>query len=148
VTYLLFIKKYLTIKRARVYNRAHEGKIMRVSRSQFVVRFLVFGFVYTTATRLILNQMPASLSRSDYGSISQATWQVTVSTLLTPIKFVLMGPLLPLFNWMLSQDGDPPPPLILVMYAFYWVVLALVLYFFLSKLKHPQTANRPAGKST
>ena len=121
---------------------------MKVSRLKFVVRFVLFGFAYTAAARLLLNQMPASLSRSDYGSVTQAPWQIAVSTMLTPVKFVLMGPLLPLFNWMLSQDADPPPPLILVMYAFYWVVLALVLYFFLSKLKHPQTANRPAGKST
>jgi high-affinity Fe2+/Pb2+ permease len=122
---------------------------MKVSRLKFVIRFLVFGFAYTSATRLILNQMPASLSRSNYGSVSQASWQIAVSTMLTPVKFVLMGPLLPLFNWMLSQqDADPPPPMLLVMYAFYWVILALVLHYFLSKLKHPQTAGRPAGKST
>ena len=118
---------------------------MKVSRSQFVVRFLVFGFAYTTAARLILNQMPGSLSSSNYGSVTQASWQIAVSTMLIPIKFVLMGPLLPLFNWILKQDADPPPPMLLVMYVFYWVILALVLYFFLGKLKHPQTADRSAG---
>ena len=105
---------------------------MKVSRSKFVVRFLVFGFAYGIATRLILNQMPMSLSRTNYGSVSQASWQIAVSTLLTPVKFVLMGPLLPLFNWMLSQDGDPPPPMIAIMYAFYWTILALILHYFLS----------------
>lgn len=122
---------------------------MKVSRLKFVIRFLVFGFAYTTATRLILNQMPASLARSNYGSVSQAPWQIATSTMLSPVKFVLMGPLLPLFNWMLSQqDADPPPPMLLLMYAFYWVILALILHYFLSKLKHPQTAGRPAGKNT
>jgi hypothetical protein len=121
---------------------------MKVSRLKFVIRFLVFGFAYTTATRLILNQMPASLFRSNYGSVSQAPWQIAVSTMLSPVKFALMGPLLPLFNWMLNQDGDPPPPMLLVMYAFYWVILALILHYFLSKLEHPQTAGGPAGKST
>jgi len=120
---------------------------MKVSRLKFVIRFVVFGFAYIFATRLTLNQMPASLVRSNYGSVSQASWQVAISTMLSPVKFVLMGPLLPLFNWMLSQDGDPPPPMLLVIYAFYWVILALILHYFLSKLKHPQTAGRPPGKS-
>jgi high-affinity Fe2+/Pb2+ permease len=108
---------------------------MKVSRSKFVIRFLVFGFAYGIATRLILNQMPMSLSRSNYGSVSQAAWQSSISTVLIPVKFILMGPLLPLFNWMLSQDGDPPPPMIAIMYAFYWSILALVLHYFLSKRK-------------
>jgi len=108
---------------------------MKVSRLKFVVRFVLFGFAYTAAARLLLNQMPASLSRSDYGSVTQAPWQIAVSTMLTPVKFVLMGPLLPLFNWMLSQqDADPPPPMILLMFIVYWVILALILHYFLSKL--------------
>jgi len=108
---------------------------MKVSRSKFVIRFLVLGFAYTTAARLILNQMPASLSRSDYGSVTQASWQIAVSTILSPVKFVLMGPLLPLFNWMLDQDGDPPPPMLAVMLAVYWTILALIIHYFLSRKK-------------
>ena len=121
---------------------------MKVSRIKFVIRFLVFGFAYIFSTRLILNQMPASLFGSDFASEPQAAWQSAVSLLLSPVKFVLMGPLRPLFNWMLNQDGDPPPPMLLVMFAFYWVILALVLHYFLSKLKHQQTAGRHAGNST
>ena len=120
---------------------------MKVSRTKFVVCFLAFGFAYTTATRLILNQMPASLYGSDFG-IPQAAWQSTVSTLLSPVKFVLMGPLRPLFSWMLNQDGDPPPPMLALMYAFYWTILAVVLHYFLSHIKHRQTADKHAGKST
>lgn len=121
---------------------------MKLSRTKFVSLFLVFGFAYIFATRLILNQMPASLFGSDFGSEPQAAWQSAVSTMLSPVKFVLMGPLRPLFNWMLNQDGDPPPPMLLVMFAFYWSILALVLHYFLSKIKHQQTAGRHAGKST
>jgi hypothetical protein len=114
---------------------------MRISRSRFVLWFLACGFAYGIATRLILNQMPGSLGRSDYGSVTQAPWQITVSTMLIPLKFVLMGPLLPLFNWMLhQQDADPPPPMLAVMYAAYWTVLALAIHYFLSKLK-PQPAD-------
>ena len=122
---------------------------MKVSRTKFVIRFLVFGFAYTTATRLILNQEPASLFGSPFfTSLRQAPWQSAVSMLLSPVKFVLMGPLRPLFSWMLNQGGDPPPPMLLVMFAFYWVILALILHYFLSKIKHQQTAGRHAGKST
>jgi hypothetical protein len=121
---------------------------MKVSRIKFVSLFLVSGFAYILSTRLILNQMPASLFGSDFGSEPQAAWQSAVSMLLSPVKFVLMGPLRPLFNWMLNQDGDPPPPMLLVMFAFYWTILALVLHYFLSNKKHQQTAGRHAGKST
>jgi hypothetical protein len=108
---------------------------MKASRTKFVLIFLACGFAYGTATRLILNQMPASLYGSDFG-IPQAPWQTTVSTLLSPIKLVLMGPLRPLFSWMLSQqDADPPPPMLMVLYAAYWIPLALILHYFLSKKK-------------
>ena len=121
---------------------------MKVSRIKFVSLFLVFGFAYIFSTRLILNQMPASLFGSDFGSEPQAAWQSAVSMLLSPVKFVLMGPLRPLFNWMLNQDGDPPPPMLLVMYVFYWTILALILHYFLSNKKHQQTAAGHEGKST
>jgi hypothetical protein len=107
---------------------------MKVSRSKFVLVFLACCFAYGIATRLILNQMPASLYGSDFG-IPQAQWQSTISRMLFPIKFVLMGPLRPLFSWMLSQDGDPPPPMLAVLYAIYWIPLALILHYILSKRK-------------
>ena len=121
---------------------------MKVSRIKFVSLFVGFGLAYIIATRLILNQMPASLFGSDFGSEPQAAWQSAASMLLSPLKFVLMGPLRPLFNWMLNQDGDPPPPMLLVMFAVYWTILALVLHYFLSNKKDQQTAGRHAGEST
>ena len=108
---------------------------MTASRTKFVSLFVGFGLAYNTAARLILNQMPASLFGSDFG-IPQTAWQSAVSTMLSPIKFVLMGPLLPLFRWMLRQDGDPPPPMLAIMFAFYWVILALILHYFLGKFRH------------
>ena len=120
---------------------------MKASRTKFVSLFVGFGLAYNLAARLILNLMPASLFGSDFG-IPQTAWQSAASTMLSPVKFVLMGPLLPLFNWMLSQDADPPPPMLAVMFAFYWVILALILHYFLSKSKDQQTAGRHAGNST
>jgi len=98
--------------------------------------FIVCGLAYTTATRLILNQMPASLYGSDFASVPQAAWQSAVSRVLSPVKLVLMGPLRPLFSWMLSQqDADPPPPMLILMYVFYWTILALIIHYFLSRKK-------------
>jgi len=107
---------------------------MKVSRSKFVLVFLACAYAYGIATRLILNQMPASLYGSDFG-IGQAPWQNTISRLLFPIKLVLMGPLRPLFSWMLNQDGDPPPPMLAILYALYWIPLALILHYFLTRKK-------------
>ena len=121
---------------------------MKVSRTKFVGLCLVSAHVYMLSARLILNQMPASLYGSDFASVPQAAWQSAVSLLLSPIKLILMGPLRPLFSWMLNQDGDPPPPMLFLMYTVYWTILALVLYYFLSNRKHPQTAGRHAGEST
>jgi hypothetical protein len=36
---------------------------------------------------------------------------------------------------MLSQDGDPPPPMLAILYAIYWIPLALILHYFLTKKK-------------
>jgi hypothetical protein len=121
---------------------------MKTSRTKFVTLFLAFGFAYMISTRLILNQMPASLYGSDFASEPQTAWQSSVSLLLSPVKLVLMGPLRPLFSWMLNQDGDPPPPMLALMYAVYWSILAVILHYFLSHMKHRQTADKQAGKST
>ena len=123
----------------------HEGEIMKVSRIKFVSLFIVSGLAYLISCRLILNQRGPSLFGSD---LPQAAWQSAVSLVLSPVRFVSMGPLQPLFKWMLDQDGDPPPPMLLVMYVVYWTILAVVLHYFLSKIKHQETAGRHAGKST
>lgn len=105
---------------------------MKISRIRFVTLFVVFGLAFVVGTRLILNQEPASLFGSDFASEPQAAWQSAVSLALSPVKLVLMGPLRPLFSWMLSQpDADPPPPMLLVMFVVYWTILALVLHYFL-----------------
>ena len=103
--------------------------IRRVSRIKFVVFFLAFGFAFAFGTVLILNQPPLAF----WGSESQGAWRSAVSTLLAPIKIVLMGPLLP-FLKVLHSDPDTPPPFFIVMFACYWTVLALILHYFLRKI--------------
>lgn len=118
---------------------------MRISRIRFVSLFLVFGLTYVVSTRLILNQEPASLFGSDFASESQAPWQSAVSLTLSPVKFVLMGPLRPLFSWMLNQDADAPPPVLLAMFVVYWTILALVLHYFLRKTRLLADTREKAG---
>ena len=116
---------------------------MKISRTAFVILFLMFAFAFVFGTILILNQPPLSF----LGSESQGTWKSAISTALSPIKIVLMGPLLPALK-VLHGDPDTPPPFFIVLFASYWSVLALVLHYFLSKIKNRQTAGRRAGKST
>jgi hypothetical protein len=116
---------------------------MKISRTAFVILFLIIAFAFVFGTVLVLNQPPLSF----LGSESQGTWKSAVSTLLSPIKIVLMGPLFPALK-ILHGDPDTPPPFFIVLFASYWSVLALVLHYFLSKLKSQQTAGRRAGKST
>lgn len=113
---------------------------MKVSRIKFVTLFLIFGFAFVFGTTSILNQPPESF----LGSETQASWQSAVSTVLSPIKLVLLGPLLPFINF-LHRDPDTPPPFFLVMFAFYWSILALILHYFLSKVTH-QPGNRSTSR--
>jgi len=102
-----------------------------IPRIKFVFFFLVFAFAFLFGTDLLLDQPPESL----LGSESQVGWKSAISTILSPIKIILIGPLLPFINF-LHKDPDTPPPFFLAGFAFYWTILALVIYYFLSKRKH------------
>ncbi len=100
------------------------------SRTKFVLVFVTCAFVFILGTTMILDQSPESLVSSP----SQAPWQSFASMILAPVRFVLMGPLIPFIKF-LHQDPDTPPPFFLAGFAFYWAILALVVHFILIKLK-------------
>ncbi|WP_146902343.1 hypothetical protein [Adhaeribacter aerolatus] len=104
---------------------------MNNSRIKFVFLFLLFASAFLFGTTSLLEQPPESF----LGTESQVGWKAAVSTILSPIKIILIGPLLPFINF-LHQDPDTPPPFFLVGFAFYWTILALILHYFLSKVKH------------
>ncbi|WPU91477.1 hypothetical protein SNE25_19345 [Mucilaginibacter sabulilitoris] len=104
---------------------------MKTSRTKFVILFLVFSFAFLFGTTLLLDQPPESL----VGSASQVTWKATLSTVLSPVKTILIGPLLPFIKY-LHQDPDTPPPFFLAMFAFYWTILAIIIYYLVRKIKH------------
>ena len=103
---------------------------MRLTRKKFVLLFLAVGYAFHFATKFLLNQAPEAL----WASPTQAAWQRYVSTILAPIRIVLVGPI----NW-LQQDPDPPPPFRLILFAAYWSLLALGIYYLLAPRRTPRT---------
>ena len=95
-----------------------------MTRKKFVLVFLAFGYAFDFATRFLLSQPPEALGASP----DQQAWQRLASTILSPIKVVLVGPI----NW-LQQDPDPPPPFRLILFAAYWSILALGIHHLLSR---------------
>lgn len=103
---------------------------MKISRINFVCLFLICGFIYFLITIVLLNQQPEVL----FGSNTQEGWQATVSTILSPLKIILIGPLIPVINF-LHQDPDTPPPFFILCFICYWTVLALIIHYFITKEK-------------
>lgn len=111
---------------------------MNISRTQFVIRFIVFGFVFLFVTTSLLGstgvrgfpQHPDSLLGLD----SPVAWKRTASMVISPIKIVLMGPLLlPGVDFL---QNDPPPPFIGIFFIFYWTLLASGIYYLLVRRKY------------
>ncbi|NEU07005.1 hypothetical protein GZH53_01660 [Flavihumibacter sp. R14] len=103
---------------------------MNVTTIRFVFLFLIFAFAFVFGTTLLLDQPPESF----VGSESQGTWKSVLSTILSPFKIILIGPLLPFIKF-LHQDPDTPPPFFLAGFAIYWTILALILHYIFHKIK-------------
>ena len=100
---------------------------MKISRKKFVIVFLVSAFAFQFISNLILG--PVINVTWFPGMDSAIAWKRNLAAILYPIKIVLVGPLAPIFN-----DPDPAPPIRVLACAVYWTVMALVLYFILSKI--------------
>ena len=114
---------------------------MSLSRKKFIALFLVCGFVFLFVTTSLLGSTgprgfpkpPDSILRT--GSDSPIAWKRTVSTIILPIKIVLIGPLaLPQINFL---KEDPPPPFIGIYLIFYWSILASLIHYLLGKIRRP-----------
>jgi hypothetical protein len=112
---------------------------MNISRKKFIILFIIFGFVFMFITTSLLGttgvrgmpKAPDSALRT--GSNSQVTWKRNVSTIILPIKAVLIGPLLVSYDNFLRED--PPPPFVAGYYILYWSVLALFIHYLIGKFK-------------
>ena len=112
---------------------------MNISRTKFVTLFIIFGFVFLFITTSLLGSTgprgfpkpPDSVVRT--GSDSPIAWKSAVSTILLPIKIVLIGPIaLPQIHFL---QEDPPPPFVAIYLIFYWTILASILHHLLGKLR-------------
>ncbi len=112
---------------------------MNISRTKFVILFLISGFTFLFITTSLLGstgprgfpQPPDSVIRT--GGDSPIAWKRAVSTIILPIKIVLIGPLLlPSINFL---KDDPPPPLIAIYLIFYWTILASTIHYLLGKMQ-------------
>ncbi len=113
---------------------------MSVSRTKFVITFIISGFAFLFITTSLLGstglrgfpQPPDSLLLLE----SPIAWKKTVSTIILPIKVVLIGPLLlPSINFL---KEDPPPPFVGIYFIFYWTILASAIHYLIGKLKRSQ----------
>jgi len=116
---------------------------MKISRTRFVLLFLISAFAFQFITNSLLGSdvrlFPAH-GESFLGLGSPVAWKSAVSTILLPIKIVLVGPLLPYIN-LLRREPDTPPPFFLIGFIFYWSILALIIHYLVGKLKRPHARD-------
>lgn len=113
---------------------------MNISRKKFIIIFIISGFTFLAFTTSLLGttgprgfpKYPDPIIRT--GNNSPIAWKRAVSTIILPIKIVLIGPLaLPSINIL---KEDPPPPFIGIYLIFYWTILASIIHYLLGKIKN------------
>ncbi len=97
---------------------------MRLTKKNFILLFLTGGYTLHFVTKFVLDHPAEAV----WPTPNQAPWQSYVSTILAPIKFILIGPI----TW-LQQDPDPPPPLRMILLGIYWTLLALGIHSMLAR---------------
>ena len=110
---------------------------MNISRTKFVILFIICGFAFLFITTSLLGstgprgfpEAPDSILRT--GGDSSIAWKSDMSTILIPIKIVLIGPLLLPSVHFLKED--PPPPFVGIYFIIYWTILASLIYYLLAK---------------
>lgn len=110
-----------------------------MSRRIFIVLFVVSGFAFLFISTSLLGTTgprgfphpPDSILRT--GENSPVAWKRVASSVLVPIKAVLIGPLLlPGVNFL---EEDPPPPFVVMYFIVYWSVLAGGLHCGISTIR-------------
>ena len=106
---------------------------MKTSKTKFILFFVlacfVFVFLYDVTILSTVRGRPES-GTIFLNSTSLTGWRKTVSTILYPIKLILVGPMLFLLNL-----PDPPPPFVGIGMAIYWSILALIIRYLIGKIK-------------
>jgi len=113
---------------------------MRISRSRFVIVFVVAAFAFMFASNALLGSEARVFPWHDasfLGVDSPVAWKSAGYKLALPVKLVLVGPLLPFVDYV-RQDPDPLPPFVAAVFALYWAALAFAIHFLVAKLMPPR----------
>ncbi len=105
---------------------------MNISRTRFVIIFLVSAFVFQFASNSLLgSEVRLFPGNGDWfpGTESTIVWKRNMAYIIYPVRVVLVGPLVPVLD-----DPDPVPPILVFAFAFYWFVIAVLLHFLLTKI--------------
>jgi hypothetical protein len=105
---------------------------MTISRTRFVVLFVIGAFAFMFISNALLGTEARVFpwnEKSFRGTDSPVPWKSAGYKILYPVKFVLVGPFDNVFH------DDPPPPLVAVVFALYWSVLALIIYYLIDRIK-------------
>ena len=97
---------------------------MRLTKKNFTLLFLAGGYTLHFVTKFVL----AHPAEAVWPTPNQVPWQSYVSTMLVPLKAVLIAPI----TW-LQQDPDPPPPLRMILLGLYWFLLAYGIHSVLAR---------------
>src|SRR6266566_1145288 len=105
---------------------------MRISRTKFVLVFLIAAFAFMFISNALFGTEARVFpwnEKSFLGTDSPIAWKSVGYKISYPVKVVLIGPFNNVFH------DDPPPPLVGAVFALYWSILALILYYLLGKIK-------------
>lgn len=108
---------------------------MSISRTKFVISFIIFAFAFLFISNALIGTGPQVFPtppESFLGTDPQVGWKSVGYKILLPIKIVLVGPIAA-FPTFLRED--PPPPLVAIVFMFYWSILALIMYYLIDKIK-------------
>ncbi len=105
---------------------------MHTSRKKFVTLFIIFAFAFMFISNALFGLEARVFpwnEKSFLGTDSPVAWKSAGYKILYPVKFLLIGPFDHVFH------DDPPPPLVGIVFALYWSLLALPIHYLLGKLK-------------
>ncbi|MBA4851280.1 hypothetical protein [Emticicia sp. BO119] len=105
---------------------------MKISTTRFIIYFVVSALVFQFVSNSLLGKEVRLFPMNGDifpGAASPITWKSIVSTIIFPIKYILLRPLSFLFELQ-----DPPPPFLLFAFVLYWTAIAFVIYYLLNKI--------------
>lgn len=112
---------------------------MNISRKKFVGLFLVSAFAFMFISNALFGTEARVFpwnEQSFLGTDSEVAWKSVGYKICYPVKVILIGPFNNVFH------DDPPPPLVAIVFALYWSILALLFHYVISRIKYSKQDSR------